>query len=109
MTHEHQPNLFDAPDPRALARRGDPTTSKLAAEEIVDKLGEDQEFALRCVRARPGPTARELDEEFAPTNPGKLWKRISELASKGLIVEAGTRRCRTSGRMARTWKIAEKA
>lgn len=91
-------------EPKQLARRSHPETSKAAAAEVAEVLGERQRFALDAVRRMPDATSLELDMAFAPGERGRVQKRLNELERAGLIERSGARRCSISGKTAATWR-----
>ena len=97
-----QQDLFDS---EHLYRRTDPETSKLAAEDVVPKLGELQGKVVELVSERPGRTAN----EYAKGHPNaeSLRKRFHEVFRKEYIKVYGERQCRVTGKTARTWCINE--
>jgi hypothetical protein len=68
---------------RALARRSDPVTSKLAASEILPRLKKLNVVIADLVAQHPGLTGRELADLFCPTNPERLRKRLAGIAEGG--------------------------
>ena len=100
---DHQQSLFDAPRFPALARAADPSTSQAGADAIKPELGKLQQLVLTLVAAKPGRTANELTADFGRSE--SLRKRFHELCDKGLIEPSGERRCRITGKQARTWRV----
>lgn len=98
--------LFDArldrPDPRA-SRSTDPPTSR-AAELEHENRGGNQAKILEAIRQHPDHTGRELATRWLDLEAYEVSKRLSDLERKGAIVSRDTRRCRVSGRKARTWR-----
>ena len=90
--------------PRHLAHRLHPETSKDAARKLVqsDALGAMMAHALDALRRLPGSTAAELDED-AESHGGQIRKRLNDLRRDGLAHTAGTRTCRVTGRRAQLW------
>lgn len=88
---------------RALARRGDPSTSHLGALDAAQRLGRLQAEALDAVRRWPGCTATELAQHRGDGDPRKINRRMGELRTLGAIVEGPARACRVTNRMAATW------
>ena len=102
-------NLFDncaddCPDPaKPLYRRGNPETSREAAESAVPTLGERQRWAAECVRQRPGLTARELAAVYCPDDPKRIDRRLGECEKLRTVRRGDPRTCSRSGRRAATW------
>lgn len=85
-------------------------TSTEAWHDMRDSelLGKRQREALDIIRSstqyHKGPrTAGELFWD----SPGSLWKRLSELRTKGFIVECEPRECTVTGKRAITWELAD--
>ena len=88
--------------PRELARSDDPPTSHLAAEQIIESLGDHMHRAYELLCGNPGSTAAELD--FINASPdGKVRKRLNDLRKVGLAFTDGTKRCAVSGRTSYRW------
>lgn len=111
-----QRSLFDPPDaiqPRELARRDGPETSKEAARTFVrsGQIGKHMARALAVLKKYPGSTAAELDlhadrdPEFeTQARDGAVRKRLTDLRKAELAYISGeTRKCAVTGRMAQVW------
>jgi hypothetical protein len=70
-------------------RKGDPRTSRLAAEGIAPTLNDKQSKVLAAFKGYPkGLTQWELEENFGWH--GATWRtRVSELGKMGLLVNVG--------------------
>ena len=90
-------------DPRTLARRTDPETSRQAADEIAGAVAALQWWAVVCVRMSPGKTQRELGAIYCPDDLRKIGRRLGEAAKKGLLRRGPVRKCSITGRNAETW------
>jgi hypothetical protein len=78
-----EPTLFDTP----IARSADPETSVVAAEKVQLKRGTDAFSALAYYRVyEKGLTDAQVEAYSAKRG---IWKRCSDLRSKGLIVPTG--------------------
>jgi hypothetical protein len=79
-------------------------TSLQAYAQLVrdGRISKAQLLAWSVLQQHGALTGRELD---ALAETAGLWKRLSELKRLGLIIEAGIRECRSSGRQALTWRI----
>ena len=97
-----------------MARKSDPTTSHVAAEEHVErgKLGERQQQVLKLIRRFPGRTTGELGRNMYALYGSNLGirscaetphKRAPELEAKGLVRRGAARKCKDSGYTAATW------
>src|SRR5690348_8790511 len=99
---------FAAPRMRRVetpaARRSDPESSHLAAEEITrsGKRGQQQAQTIAAVRAFPGSTTFELAMR-TDIDRYVLARRASECETGGAIRRGEIKRCSVSGRMALTW------
>lgn len=91
--------------PRELARANDPATSKLAAHDIQQHLGELQRLALDAVAMWPRCTSTELARHLNRGDPRVLNRRLPELREAGLVRDGPARKCSVTGRMATTWEI----
>ena len=89
--------------PKALARAGDPETSRRAAASVADAVGVIQRWAAECVAKTPGKTARELAEVYCPTDPRKIGRRLPECVEAGTVRRGEPRKCAVSGKKAATW------
>ncbi len=94
--------LFSRPAPAQQHSR----TSMQAADSLSPKtLNALQRRVLEFIAWRDaGATDEEIADELG-MNPSTVRPRRIELAKRGLVVEAGTRRTR-SGRMATVWRKA---
>ena len=88
--------------PRALARRRDPATSGEAALAIAPFLKGLRLLAAQLVARRPGRTANELVNDLPRAE--SIRKRFTELERLGVIKPGPVRRCRITGKKARTWE-----
>ena len=92
---------------RPLARRTDPATSKLAADETVrsGRHASHMVQVLRLVRQHPGSTSAELAARA--DNPTldryAAARRTSDLCHLGKIRKGEARECRMTGRASVTW------
>lgn len=91
--------------PTALARPDHPSTSHDAAEDIAEALPSLHAWAVACVTAMPGATARELAARYCPTDPRRIGRRLKECVRDGLLRTGEVRACRVSGKRALTWYI----
>ncbi|WP_291774875.1 winged helix-turn-helix domain-containing protein [Luteibacter sp.] len=99
---------FAPPRPRQVetpaARRTDPKTSHLAADQITasGKRGQQQAQAIAAVRAFPGMTSFELAMR---TNLDRymLARRLPECVTAGSVRKDEPRTCSITGRLATTW------
>jgi hypothetical protein len=107
--HDGQPQVNK---PAALARRSDQPTSHQAAAEIAGKLGYCAANMLDAFRYLGEATASEAAQlaadaevtEGRPTQAESYRKRAGELERAGRITVTGTRKCRVSGKQARTFR-----
>lgn len=73
--------------------------------EILETLGERQRLVYELIRRYPEHTDRELAQLAGAGDPNQVRPRRSELSDKGLVAEAGKRRCEVTGKLAMTWRI----
>jgi len=100
----HQPILDLLSTPAARARRHDPQTSHLAADE-VERSGTAEGQRRRCLRfatGNPGSTAAEI-AKFAGMDRYAVNRRLPELRECGLLVNGLPRQCRVLGSECQTW------
>ena len=90
---------------RATAVRGSQTSNDAADSLDAPTLNAMQRRVLELLQATPdGLTDEEMQTRLA-MNPSTQRPRRIELARRGMVVEAGTRRT-ASGRMAVVWRVA---
>lgn len=86
------------------ARRTDPVTSHLAAEQHTasGKRAAQQVLTVAAVRAFPGRTSFEL---AMATNHDRymLARRLPEVVCAGLVRKGDPKRCSVTGKTALTW------
>lgn len=116
MRDKRTADLFDETtpvEPKTLARRSDPETSKAAARAIAPTLNTKQKLALKLVVMFPGETSAELHQRFRRQfidADQKAWdsraigRRLPELEAQGYVWRPTTRTCSISGRAASTWE-----
>lgn len=95
-----QLSLIDPP----AARRSDPVTSHLAADEVTrnGKRASQQREVLQALTRHPGATSAEL----ATVSRFDRWtagRRLPELEKAGHIRRGEPRKCRDKGRLSVTW------
>lgn len=90
-----------------LVRSTDPDTSKMAAEEILDRVTDLQDKVLLYAwfRGSLGFTDEDMNEHFAARSSTYRTRR-AELTAKGKIIDSGLRRTLQSGRKGIVWRIA---
>jgi transcription initiation factor IIE alpha subunit len=114
------PAFTDPPEPRKLARRGAPSTSKLAALEVPNFAGEHHAVILQALKdhGARGLTVHEI-AAYCRLDAHAIGKRMNELRA-GNIVEVMRERDRSmilcdvtrktpSGRQARVWVLKKGA
>jgi hypothetical protein len=90
---------------RAPAVRGSQTSNDAADSLDAPTLNAMQRRVLELLQATPeGLTDEEMQTRLG-MNPSTQRPRRIELARRGMVVEAGTRRT-ASGRMATVWRVA---
>jgi hypothetical protein len=107
-TQKHFFADFDAQALTPIARTTDPITSHVAASEI--DLGECRSTALAAAKQLGEGTAREIGELAATMGPKECEsyrKRVGELERKGLLQEAGERKCRFTNKLATVYQVKQ--
>ncbi len=87
-----------------MARKAVADTSIVAYDEIRRGLKGRQGFVFALIYNNPGHTDLELTRLAGFIDPNAVRPRRTELAARGLVVEAGKRRCAVSGKVAKTWR-----
>jgi hypothetical protein len=90
---------------RAPAVRGSVTSAQAADSLGPATLNALQRQVLALLQATPGGLTDEEMQHRLGMNPSTQRPRRIELARRGLVVEAGTRKT-ASGRMATVWRVA---
>ncbi len=90
---------------RAPAVRGSITSAAAADSLGPATLNAMQRRVLALLQATPGGLTDEEMQTRLGMNPSTQRPRRIELARRGLVVEAGTRKT-ASGRMAVVWRVA---
>ena len=107
--------LFESNAKPRIARVKDPATSQAAAVEVRPQLGDCQAKFLdgleHLIASTGQPaTAAEVAEFCYTFNPSKnresYRKRAGELVKSGRISACGARRCRITGKLATTYRLA---
>jgi hypothetical protein len=104
-----EPQLFDnGGKVIAFARRTNPETSRLAAEEVTPHVRQLQFAVLEYAGTVRGFTDPDLNQHFGVTSSTYRTRR-AELVDLGLIADTGERRCLgTGGRKHCVWTISSK-
>ena len=97
--------LFESAAARAPAVRGSVTSAQAADSLDAKRLNALQRSVLELLRENPHGLTDEEQQHALGMNPSTQRPRRIELARRGLIVEAGTRRT-SSGRNAVVWRVA---
>lgn len=101
-----QPSLFDPPDPRHLARTGDPSTSHEAAQSLrAVTITKTRMAILDLIRAHPDGLT---DQDIAVMLPGLaspsgLRTRRAELVDMGLVADSKRRKPSIANRRMIVW------
>ncbi len=91
--------------PRPPSARGSVTSAAAADSLDGDTLNAMQRRVLALLQATPGGLTDEEMQRRLGMNPSTQRPRRIELARRGLVVEAGTRKA-ASGRLAVVWRAA---
>lgn len=121
MNHEHQPSMFgesdltETPDPKTLARRADPNTSKKAAQQTGQFIGDHYAVILQAMAQLAKPAGAEqmsatLLRGGVKLDPYQIRKRLPELEARGSVrvhMDGGVaaERSTSSGRSERLWEL----
>lgn len=89
----------------ARARKSDPETSKIAAEQITKsgKIAEHHQIIAALVRQYPGLTTGELSEKTTELTHEQIWRRMSELEELNTVIHGDKRLCKVRKTMCRPW------
>lgn len=105
-----QQSLFSGEDLQATpavarARRDDPETSHLAAEQITNsgKVAEHHRIIAALVRKHPGLTTGELSEKTTELSHEQIWRRMSELEELNAVIHGAKRLCKVRKTLCRPW------
>ena len=90
---------------RPPSARGSVTSAAAADSLDGETLNQMQRRVLELLQATPSGLTDEEMQRRLGMNPSTQRPRRIELARRGLVVEAGTRRT-ASGRMATVWRAA---
>lgn len=95
-----QLDLFDH---ASVARRSDPVTSQIAAANVEPQLnGLRAQFVERLRQIGEPSTAQEISG-----GSESIRKRAKECLRLGVVRDAGTRRCRVTGKVATVYWLTE--
>ncbi len=89
--------------PHRLAHRGDPETSKEAAEGVRNFSGEHYRMILAVLKSGDY-TAHQIADR-CPLDMVQVNRRLHEMAKAGLLERTGERRMTPRGGRACVWKI----
>lgn len=101
-----QTSLFDdPPKATARARRDDPETSHIAAEQInkSGKISDHHEIIVELVRQHPGSTTGELTQYTTELKHQQIWRRMAELEEMNLVIHGDKRLCKVNKTLCRPW------
>ena len=95
---QQETDLFD---PRRLARTTDPSTSHAAAKSMAGAIGPQHQEVLSVLERGYSLAAEQIEDILGHS----IWRRMGELAEKGLIERTDEQHKNRSGRMAYKYKI----
>ncbi|SHN40310.1 hypothetical protein [Rhizobacter sp. OV335] len=101
----HQLTLADVDQPRALARRSDPTTSHLAAQSAAELQLTHFTVILTCLK-KHGPLGKDGIAARSRLDGVQICRRLVQLERKGFVKQTGNLVPSTSGRPEREWALA---
>ena len=78
-------------------------TSLFAYRIATQHLGAKQKAVLDALRFFPDATNREL-KEYMHWEINSITPRVGELRDQGLVLDAGIRPCKYTGRRVRAWR-----
>lgn len=89
----------------ARARKSDPETSKLAAEQIESskKAEAHRNIIVSLVRQYPGSTTGELSVHTPELTHPQIWRRMAELEEMNLVIHGDKRLCKVNRTLCRPW------
>ena len=100
-----QTSLFDdPPKATARARRDDPETSHIAAEQIeaAGTASAHRDIIASYLRSNPGKTNAEI-AEGSGLDYARVHKRMSELERMNLVIRGQQKKCPIHQRQMLTW------
>ncbi len=93
-------------DPRKIAHRHDPATSKDAAQAVTrtGRASRNVDRVVALVRAHPERTAAEL-AQYVTLELQEVRRRLTDAKRLGLVVMAPSRVCSVRGTKQHTWGV----
>ena len=88
------------------ARKADPITSHLAANDSKENNERQRIEMLEFVTGNSGLTSNELGKISSVYDRYQFARRLSEMAKAGTVRNQENKRCNVSGRLAMTWYAA---
>lgn len=89
-------------EPRTHARRTDPITSHMAAEQLSQFAGSHCDLILAALKQH-GPMIADEIAEVTGLLPHQVLKRLPDLKDKELAIPRGDERLSMAGRFERVW------
>lgn len=96
-------DLADSWTPHKLARRDDPATSKAAAAQAKDLVSAHEGTILDALRGDGGALAAEEIADRTDLDAVQVARRLSAMATKGLVVRTTLVHTTRSGRSSAKW------
>jgi hypothetical protein len=90
-------------EPKKLARRQDPSTSKAAAVQVADIRANHHRKILAALSEMRDGTFYQI-AEVADMDAPSVWRRLNELEKAMAIETTGEERIGPTGRKCRVWK-----
>lgn len=89
----------------ARARKHDPETSHLAAEQIerTGTANDHRNIIAALVRQYPGSTTGELSIHTPELTHPQIWRRMKELEEMNLVIHGDRRLCKVNKTQCRPW------
>ena len=88
------------------ARKTDPITSHLAANDSKENNERQRIEMLEFLKGNSGLTSHELGKISPIYDRYQFARRLSEMAKAGTVRNSDNKRCGVSGRLAMTWCAA---
>lgn len=96
------PARMEFQEPKVLARRTDPPTSKAAAKSVSDIVSLHDGKILAALAIAPGN--KDEIAAMCGLNEQQVIRRIARLVERGKVVDTGITRSTATGRMATVWR-----
>lgn len=92
-------------DPKPLARRDDPVTSKASAAKAESVQSKHEALILKALQRIGRGTKDDIAQAAHPLDAVSVARRMRKLANEGRVVEDGVEKL-GSGRNGTAWRVA---